>query len=87
MNEGQIVDLIHRAMYLTVALGVPILGVCLAVGLVVSIFEAVTQIHEQAMSFVPKIIAVLVLIAFSGSWMTGQLESFIREVFSMIAKV
>lgn len=84
MNQGQIIDIAQRAMYVASVTTIPILLVCLVIGIIVSIFQAVTQIHEQSLAFVPKIVVVLVLLAFAGNWLVGQLASFTREVFSAI---
>lgn len=87
MNEGQILGLVGRATYIASLVGIPILVVCLLAGLVVAIFEATTQIHEQAMTFVPKIVAVVILLAAAGNWMISQLLSFTREVFHAISQM
>jgi len=87
MNEAAIQMLATRAMYMAVILALPLLVACLSIGIVVSIFQAVTQIHEQSLSFVPKVIAVLALLAIIGSWMVGQLESFTREIFNAITQI
>jgi flagellar biosynthetic protein FliQ len=87
MNEATIQLLATRAMYMAVILALPLLVACLSIGIVVSIFQAVTQIHEQSLSFVPKVIAVLALLAIIGSWMVGQLESFTREIFNALTQI
>ena len=86
MNQGQIIDIAQRAMYVAAVTTIPILLVCLVIGIIVSIFQAVTQIHEQSLAFVPKIVVVLVLLAFAGNWLVAQLASFTREVFSAITR-
>jgi flagellar biosynthetic protein FliQ len=87
MNEAAIQMLATRAMYMAVILALPLLVACLSIGIVVSIFQAVTQIHEQSLSFVPKVVAVLALLAIIGSWMVGQLESFTREIFNALTQI
>jgi flagellar biosynthetic protein FliQ len=87
LNEAAIQLLATRAMYMAVILALPLLVTCLSIGIVVSIFQAVTQIHEQSLSFVPKVIAVLALLAIIGSWMVGQLETFTREVFRALTNI
>lgn len=87
MNEGQIVDLAHRAMYVAAEVAVPVLLLCLIVGLIISIFETATQIHEQALAFVPKLVAVIVLLVIMGGWMASMLEGFTREIFKAISQM
>lgn len=85
MDTGQIVDLAYRALYVATMVAAPVLLLCLAVGIFVSIFQAATQIHEQSLTFVPKIVAVLVLIMVAGGWMVVQISDFTKEAFSLIA--
>lgn len=87
MNEATIQLLATRAMYMAVILALPLLVACLSIGIVVSVFQTVTQIHEQSLSFVPKFIAVLALLAIIGSWMVGQLEAFTREIFNALTQI
>jgi flagellar biosynthetic protein FliQ len=69
----------QSAIELIVVLLAPILGVTLAIGLVVSIFQAATQINEQSLSFIPKFIAVLALVLVLGSWMMTLMIEYIRK--------
>lgn len=85
MNVTQIAELAHRTLIMAAMLGIPLLVVCLVVGLVVSIFETATQIHEQSLNFLPKLVAVLIVLLVAGGWMVSQLSSFTREVFQAIA--
>lgn len=63
----------------------PFLVVSMVVGVVIAIFQAATQINEQTMTFVPKLLAILALMAFLGSTMLVMLQDFTRQMFSMIA--
>lgn len=85
MNVTQIAELAHRTLIMAAMLGIPLLVVCLLVGLVVSIFETATQIHEQSLNFLPKLVAVLIVLLVAGGWMVSQLSSFTHEVFNAIA--
>lgn len=87
MNIAQISTIAHRALVVAATVGIPLLLVCLAVGLIISIFETATQIHEQSLNFLPKLVAVLVVLLVAGGWMVGQLSSFTREIFSAIAGI
>ncbi|HEX3026321.1 MAG TPA: flagellar biosynthesis protein FliQ [Clostridia bacterium] len=87
MDEGQIIDIAQRAIYVASITAIPILIACLAVGIVISIFQAATQIHEQTLVFIPKIVVVVILLAVAGSWISGQLAEFTREAFGVIANL
>ena len=87
MSIGQIIDVAQRALYVAAVVGMPLLGVCLVVGLITSIFETATQIHEQSLSFVPKVVAVLLLLAVAGGWMADTLSDFTRQVFRAVAQL
>lgn len=87
MNAGQIIDLLRHALYVATMITAPILIICLVVGIVISIFQAATQIHEQSLSFVPKIVIVLVMIVIAGNWMVTLLSDFTKQVFNYIANL
>jgi flagellar biosynthetic protein FliQ len=71
MDQDTAVHLSQQAMELAMKVGGPLLLVGLAIGLIVSVFQAVTQIQEQSLSFIPKIIGVAVVIVVAGPWMHG----------------
>ena len=87
MDTGQVTDLAREAMYITAIVGAPVLILCLVIGIVVSIFQAATQIHEQSLIFVPKIFAVLILLVVAGGWMIAQISDFTKEAFDLIANM
>lgn len=87
MEISAISQIASRALYMALILTTPLLIICLAVGVIISIFQATTQIHEQSLAFVPKVIAVIFTLAIAGSWMVGQLETFFREIFAKIASL
>jgi flagellar biosynthetic protein FliQ len=62
----------------------PVLGVVLVVGLLVSLFQAITQIHEATLSFVPKLVAAMIVFAVAGPWMLTTLVDFIRRTLQAI---
>ncbi|HEY3315710.1 MAG TPA: flagellar biosynthesis protein FliQ [Bacillota bacterium] len=76
MTEQFIMDLGRQAMTTTLLVGAPLIGIGLLVGLVVSIFQATTQINEQTLSFAPKIAAVAVSLVVFGPWMLRVLTDF-----------
>jgi flagellar biosynthetic protein FliQ len=87
MDTGQIIDIARRAMYIAALVTTPLLVICLVVGVVVSIFQATTQIHEQSLTFVPKIVVVIIFILVAGGWMLTQISDFTKEAFDLIANM
>lgn len=81
MTEGQIMDVLREAMLVAFKLAGPLLMASIVVGLIVAVFQAATQIHEQTLTFVPKILCIALLLLMMGSWMIGTLGDFIRELF------
>ncbi len=86
-NDGYILSLCTKAMYLVLVLSAPMLLSALSVGLLVSIVQATTQIQEQTLSFVPKIVATFVSIVVCGTWIFNMLSTFTMQTFSDIAKL
>ncbi len=82
-----VMGLCTRALYLILILSSPMLIGALGIGLVVSILQATTQVQEQTLGFVPKIIVTFLTMVLSGSWLIGNLGTFMGEVFATIAKV
>ncbi|WP_284036419.1 flagellar biosynthesis protein FliQ [Neobacillus sp. 114] len=82
MTPESMMGLAQNSIYVTLLVIAPILGIALVVGLVVSIFQAVTQIQEQTLSFAPKIIAVFVGLLILGPWMLSQLLDFTKNIFA-----
>jgi flagellar biosynthetic protein FliQ len=84
VDASEAIDLARRAVTLILLVGAPVLLTALVVGLVVSILQAVTQVQEHTLSFVPKILAVLVAVALVGPWMLEKLIEFGREMFGRL---
>jgi len=84
MNQDTVVNLATQAMGLALKVAGPLLLAALVVGVIVSVFQAVTQIQEQSLSLVPKIVAVAVVIVLLGPWMLGQLLSYTAELYNAI---
>jgi len=72
------------ALMMTLLLGAPMLGVSLVVGLVVSLFQAVTQINEMTLTFVPKLLALTLVFVLLGPWMLQQIIHFTVRLFEML---
>ena len=82
MTEGQVLDLARDAIYTIIICSAPLLIISLVVGLVISIFQTVTSIQEQTLTFVPKIIAVFVGMMIFGSWILTNLSEFMISLWS-----
>ncbi|RIW36420.1 flagellar biosynthetic protein FliQ [Bacillus salacetis] len=82
MNAESVIALAERGVYTTLVICGPLLLLALVVGLVVSIFQATTQIQEQTLAFIPKIVAVLIGVVFFGPWMLTKLVTYASEIFS-----
>lgn len=82
MTEGQVLDVAKEAIYTIIICSAPMLIISLVVGLIVSIFQAVTSIQEQTLTFVPKIIAVFVGLMIFGSWILTNLTEFVTTLWS-----
>ena len=87
MTVGELTTLLQRSMLMILTLGGPIVGSAMAVGLVVSIFQAATQINESTLTFVPKLIVVGAILAIFGPGMLGGLVDFTRQMFLTAAEV
>ncbi len=84
MNQDTVVNLASQAMSLALKIAGPLLIAALVVGVIVSVFQAVTQIQEQSLSLIPKIVAVAVVIVVLGPWMLGQLVSYTSQLYGSI---
>jgi flagellar biosynthesis protein FliQ len=84
MTPETVMTIGRHALELTVLLAAPLLLVVLAVGLLVGIFQAATQINEMTLSFIPKLIAMAVTLLICGSWMLSELVSYTRDLIQSI---
>jgi flagellar biosynthesis protein FliQ len=84
MNAQMVLTMGQEALLMLLMVSAPVLGVVLLVGLVVSLFQAVTQIHEATLAFVPKLIAAMAVFAAAGPWMLSMLVEYIRRVIEAI---
>jgi flagellar biosynthesis protein FliQ len=87
MNESDIGALIHDCMIVTMKLCLPILGVALVVGLFISFIQAITQINEATLAFLPTILAIGVALMFLGSFMMSTLTTFSHQIFDRIVVI
>ncbi len=82
ITEGEVLEIAQQAIYTILICSMPILLISLIVGLVVSIFQTVTSIQEQTLTFVPKIIAVFLAMLLFGSFILNNLSDFIYSLWS-----
>jgi flagellar biosynthetic protein FliQ len=85
MGEDLVIQLGQDALKTTVLVAGPILVVTLLIGLLVSIFQALTQINEATLTFIPKMIAVVIVIVLAGPWMMDVMTSYTKNLFGSIA--
>jgi flagellar biosynthesis protein FliQ len=87
VSVGDAVGIMRGGIVEIMLLSAPVLLVAMAVGLIVSIFQATTSIQEQTLTFVPKIAAILLVLALLGGWMFGSLSEYTRGLFEMIPEI
>lgn len=82
MTEGQVLDIVRDALYTIIISSAPLLLISLIIGLVISIFQTVTSIQEQTLTFVPKIICVFLGIILFGSWIMNNMMEFTNRLWA-----
>lgn len=84
MNAQMVLTMGQEALIMLLMVSAPVLGVVLVVGLLVSLFQAVTQINEATLAFVPKLVAAMAVFAMAGPWMLSVLVDYIRRTIEAI---
>ncbi|SNR76590.1 flagellar biosynthesis protein FliQ [Desulfurobacterium atlanticum] len=84
MTIDQVITIGQQMFKVTLLVGAPVLLITFLVGLIISVFQAATQIHEMTLTFIPKILAALVALFIFGSWMLVKLVDYTKENFNMI---
>ena len=79
-----VVDILREGVVVALKLGAPMLILSMLVGILVAIFQAVTQIHEQSLSFILKLLVVILVLLVGGGWMLETLQDFTRYLFSLM---
>ena len=87
MDAQQVFTFGQQGLYLLLTVAAPVLLAVLGVGLLVSIFQAATQIHEATLSFVPKMIAAVAVLGFAGPWMLTTLVEYLQRMIQLIPSV
>lgn len=81
MNSQQVTDILMSLIYATAEISLPLLVTALVVGLIISIFQAATQINEATLSFLPKIAAMIAVFAIMSPWMIRRMTNYTQDIF------
>ena len=84
MTPESVMTMGQKAMEITLLVSAPLLLVALAMGLMISIFQAATQINEMTLSFIPKLVALFATLVVTGPWLLGVMMDYMRQVFESI---
>jgi len=84
MNQDFAVQVLFQGINLTLLISLPAVGIGLLIGFIISLFQAVTQIQEQTLTFVPKVVAVMLTIAFTSPWVIAMIVDFTNSLWSSI---
>jgi len=87
MTPDMVIKLAEQAIYTIIIIAAPMLLIALAVGLLVSVFQAMTQIQEQTLAFIPKILAVFISLVVFGPWMLTTLLDYTRNLFQSLPRI
>ena len=84
MDNMVVSSVLRDALTVAIKLSAPMLVLCMAIGIVVAIFQAVTQIHEQTLGFVLKLVIIIAVLLIGGTWMLTTLQDYTKELFLII---
>lgn len=84
LDTSEVLDLMNKTFRLALQLCMPLLLVSMIVGIVIAIFQAATQIHEQTVTFLPKLLAIIAVLSVTGSTMLATCQNFFREICTKI---
>lgn len=87
MSQTEVITVVTHAMLLVAKVAGPVLVAALAVGLVVSVFQSLTQVNDYTLTFFPKLIVISVVIAVAGHWMLGDIVGFTKQLYESIPKL
>ncbi len=85
MTQGDVLAILQESLLVALKLSAPMLVISIAIGLVIAIFQAATQIHEQTLTFVPKVLAIALLLIVLGSWMMTLMDDLVQRLFRIMA--
>lgn len=86
MTIDTVVDIARETLWVIVKVSAPMLGISLIVGLIISIFQTITSINEQTLTFLPKLLAIFAVLVLAGAWILNNLSSFTTELYSSFAQ-
>lgn len=87
MDTTMITDVMREAVNVVIKLGGPMLLLSMLAGVVVAVFQAVTQIHEQTIGFILKVVIIVGVLLFAGGWMLTTLQDYSRELFDLMTAI
>lgn len=87
MDQGQVLEVFQSALYVGFKVAAPFLIVSIIIGLIIAIFQAATQIHEQTLTFVPKVVVLALMMLVLGSWMMTTFNEFFNQIFTLIKEI
>lgn len=87
MSQDQVLSIFKEALWVTLQVAGPVLIISIIVGLVISVIQAATQIHEQTLTFVPKLIAIAIVLLLTGTWVMNVMNDFTKHIFEVIANI
>jgi flagellar biosynthetic protein FliQ len=86
MDSGDVITIARQTIWVIVKTSVPILLVSMIVGLVISLFQTLTSIQEQTLTFVPKLIAIMIALLIMGTWMLNEITSYMNTLWGSFAR-
>ncbi len=87
MDIATVVDLGREALWMTILISAPLLGVALAAGLLIGVIQAATSINEMTLSFIPKLAALALVLIVAGGWQIGMMVDYTRRIFERIPQL
>ena len=86
MDAGQVVTIARQTIWVIVKTSVPLLLVSMIVGLIISLFQTLTSIQEQTLTFVPKLLAIMIALMIMGNWLLNEIVSFMQMLWSSFSQ-
>lgn len=87
MTQGDVLAILQDSLLVALKLAAPMLVASIAIGLVIAIFQAATQIHEQTLTFVPKVLVIALLLIVMGSWMMTTMDDLVQRLFQIMTRL